>query len=94
MSDLSDKIEFDKPYELNIGKTFQPGSKSSFHQIKCKFFIVLKAYFVYYLLKFYLDDFTPASIDKNHEAKVSIGTKNEVQMQFPNIDVGFSKISF
>ena len=49
MSDLSDKIEFDKPYELNIGKTFQPGSKSSFHQIKCKFLVVLKTYLFYFV---------------------------------------------
>jgi hypothetical protein len=39
MSDLSEKIDFDKPYELNIGKTFQQGAKSSYHQFKCRFFV-------------------------------------------------------
>ncbi len=36
MSELSDKIEFDKPYELKIGNTFKNDSKLSYHQFKCK----------------------------------------------------------
>ena len=33
------------------------------------------------------DDFTPASIDKNQEAKVNIGAKNDVLIQVPHVDV-------
>lgn len=35
MSDLSEHVEFDKAYELNIGKSFQNGAKSSYHNFKC-----------------------------------------------------------
>jgi hypothetical protein len=38
MSEISDYIENDKTYELNIGKTFQNGSKLSYHHFKCKMF--------------------------------------------------------
>ena len=36
MSELSDKIEFDKVYEINIGKSFKNDPKSSYHQFKCE----------------------------------------------------------
>lgn len=35
MSDLNEHVELDKLYELNIGKSFQTGSKSSYHNFKC-----------------------------------------------------------
>lgn len=31
-------------------------------------------------------DFTPASIDKNQEAKVTVGTKNDIMIQVPHVD--------
>jgi hypothetical protein len=37
MSEISDYIENDKTYELNIGKTFQNGSKISYHHFKCNY---------------------------------------------------------
>ena len=40
-------------------------------------------------VNFLLDDFTPASIDKNQEGKVTIGSKLDVQIQVPHIDVSF-----
>lgn len=90
MSELSDYAEFDKPYELNIGKSFLNGSKTSYHSFKCNFTsIFILKYFRFnsdYKLLL-LDDFTPASIDKNQEAKVTIGTKNEVNIQVPHVDV-------
>ena len=34
-----------------------------------------------------LDDFTPASIDKNQESKVTIGPKHDVQILVPHVEV-------
>jgi hypothetical protein len=39
-----------------------------------------------------IDDFTPASIDKNQEAKVTVGARNDVVIQVPHIDVTKKKI--
>ncbi|CAF0905284.1 unnamed protein product [Brachionus calyciflorus] len=66
MSDLGDHIEYEKQYELNIGKSFQSGAKSSYHHFKY--------------------DFTPASIDKNQEGKVTIGSKNDVTILVPHVE--------
>ena len=62
MSDLSEFIKPDTPYELNIGSSFTNPSKQ-------------------------LDDFTPAAIDRNQEAKVNIGNRNDVTIEFPHIEV-------
>ncbi len=35
VSDLNDFIDYDKVYELNIGKSFQKGASTSHHQFKC-----------------------------------------------------------
>ena len=36
VSEINDFIDYDKVYELNIGKSFQKGSTTSHHQFKCK----------------------------------------------------------
>ena len=36
MSELNDYVDYDKVYELNIGKSFQNGAKVSHHQFKCE----------------------------------------------------------
>jgi hypothetical protein len=36
MGDLNEFAKPDTVYELNIGKSFYPGNKSSFHQFKCE----------------------------------------------------------
>jgi hypothetical protein len=48
---------------------------------------------VYILLQinFSLDDFTPAAIDKNKEAKVNIGARNDVAIEFPHVEVSARK---
>jgi hypothetical protein len=37
MSDIHNLIDENKEYELVIGKSFQNGSKASFHLLKCMF---------------------------------------------------------
>ena len=34
-----------------------------------------------------IDDFTPAAIDKNQDARVEIGVKNDVLIEAPHIEV-------
>jgi len=46
------------------------------------FLLVTQFFFVYFQV-----DFTPASIDKNQEAQVTIGAKNDIIIQVPHIDV-------
>ena len=46
MAELSDFVENDKVYELNIGKTFQNGSKTSYHHFKCNFEIEITNFLI------------------------------------------------
>ena len=98
MAELSDFVEFDKLYELNIGQTFLSGSQPTYHNFKCKqiklklnktnFEIIsIDCKCAYTLFMNRIDDFTPASIDKNQEAKVMIGERNDVVIQVPHVDV-------
>ena len=65
---LSDFVELDKVYELNIGRTLQNPKEAKYSYNQFKY------------------DFTPASIDRNQEAKVTIGARNDVVIQVPHID--------
>jgi hypothetical protein len=92
MSDLHEFVEFDKVYELNIGKSFQNGNKStSHHQFKCNYSFYKFKCTNFKILTFQKDDFTPASIDKNQEAKVNIGANKDVVIQMPHVDVNLFK---
>lgn len=41
MGDLNEITKPDIVYELNIGKSFNPGSRAPFYQFKCKLFNIL-----------------------------------------------------
>ncbi len=52
-----------------------------------------KNHFIKYYSINYLDDFTPAAIDKNVDARVEIGVKNDVLIEVPHIEGSSEKFT-
>lgn len=94
-SDLAEFIDYDQKYELNVGKSFQKGCPITYNQFKCNSLLFVQRWVCFQFNKTVLKqmltlwkvDFTPASIDKNQEAKLTIGNKNDITIQVPHIEV-------